>query len=152
MDARVFWKQLQDGELPGCIQKGQEPIYQLPDDMEMVFSFHHYETELNGHVLYEILAVDVSEEYRIIQELQSRRVHVDQVRKRLKELSKTITRTTAEKEVLSAKVHLHDDFGRMLLLSKRYLLDPGAVDRKELLATWRLNIKQLKEEKPEEWQ
>ena len=150
LDAAGFWTQLKNGALPGCIQRGAEPIYRFSDGQ--VYSFHSYEMELNGHTLCELVATNVSEEYRIISELNVRRQKVDRVRKRLKELSKTITRTTAEKEVLSAKIRLHDNFGKMLLLTKRYLLEPESVDQKELLTTWRLNIRHLKNEEPEAWQ
>ncbi len=130
-DGVAFWEQLKSGELPGCMEAGEKPIYELPDE-DSTFSFQHYEIQLNGHTLCELLASDVSEEYRVIRELENKKEHVGHVRKRLKELSKTITRTTAEREVLAAKEKLHDDFGRMLLLSKRTLLEPETQNEEEL--------------------
>ena len=150
-DAVAFWEQLKSGELPGCMESGEKPIYELTDE-DSTFSFQHYEIQLNGHTLCELLASDVSEEYRMIKELENKKEHVGHVRKRLKELSKTITRTTAEREVLAAKEKLHDDFGRMLLLSKRTLLEPETQNEEELKTIWKLNIRQLKDEKPERWQ
>jgi len=50
------------------------------------------------------------------------------------ELGRLITAYTIEKEQLDARIRLHDDLGKMLLLAKRYIQGKG--DRASMLAVW----------------
>ena len=58
-------------------------------------------------------------------------------------LSGIITAYTIEKEELNARMRLHDDLGKMLLLARRYI--QGKEDRETLLAIWRSSSRLLEE-------
>ncbi len=110
-----------------------------------VFSFSENDILLDGYPLRELIAADVTEEYRIVTELRERRKKAEALGLRLKMLSGNIKVMTMEKEALQAKVRIHDELGRLLLISKRYLLDPASVNPEELVRLWELNMRLLKD-------
>ena len=110
-----------------------------------VFSFSENDILLDGYPLLELIAADVTEEYRIVTELRERRQKAEALGLRLKMLSGNIKVMTMEKEALQAKVRIHDELGRLLLVSKRYLLDPSSVNPAELVRLWKLNMHLLKD-------
>ena len=110
-----------------------------------VFSFSENDILLDGYPLLELIAADVTEEYRIVTELRERRRKAEALGLRLKMLSGNIKVMTMEKEALQAKVRIHDELGRLLLVSKRYLLDPSSVNPAELVRLWKLNMHLLKD-------
>ena len=68
---------------------------------------------------------------------------------RLAELSEAVAKYTIEKEVLDAKIRIHDELGKMLLTAKRYL-SAGNRDKSALIAEWRRNNRLLLNETPDE--
>ena len=57
-----------------------------------------------------------------------------------------------DRETLQIKIHIHDSFGEMLLMTRHFLTAPDQTDTKEMLSLWRRNIALLKNEERESWQ
>ena len=149
-DAGKFWLSLKYGECKGCIMAGDAPIYQLPDGRIISFSLNEMTVEKNK--IYELIGDDITEEYGLKEELEKKSAKAKEINRRLRELNKSITRITAEKEVLAAKVRIHNDFGDLLLYSKSYLAGNSGIDKNKLLQMWRNNNRLFEESGPEVWQ
>ena len=145
-----FWAALQNGEYPGCLLTGEQPIYQTDDGA--IWSFRCYPLLLEGEQVFELLAADVSQEYALTQTLEEKQRQAQRINTRLRSLDSAMDYLNMNRELLSLKVSLHDRLGQSLLYAKRYLAVPGSVDREELRDFWRLQVKLLKNESPEKWQ
>lgn len=55
---------------------------------------------------------------------------------RQRELLKNIVQNNVNQELLSAKLRIHDDFGRLILMTKQALAEDGAGDTEALRAAW----------------
>ena len=87
------------------------------------YSFKENEAYLDGRLLREITATDVTSEYRLTAELKEKEEQVSALNVTLKELAEESLKTAVEKEVLNAKIRVHDDPGRVILLARRCLND-----------------------------
>ena len=147
-DAERFYGAL-TGEGP-CgaerIRTGPEPVLRLKNGS--VYSFRREKRMLQDTPCFELLAVDVTEEYLVREELKEKKERADAVRRRLKELNRSITAMTVEKETLEAKTRLHDEWGRLLLTARRWYYAPDSVDTGALLSEWRRVIGIMKNEGP----
>ncbi len=117
-----------------------------------VYSIKRELLDAGGKPLYELTAVDVSREYALTGELESRRDRQKQQNNRLKVLMNTIEYVTMNREILQLKAALHDNIGQSILLARRYLHAPESIDRRQMLDFWRGNLRHLIKDEPEEWE
>lgn len=113
-----------------------------------VYSFSITDIQFRDNVLHEILAADVTQEYHNLTLLHKDKKRMQDINNRLRAYSKNIVDVNIEKEILDAKVKIHDELGHALIVSKRYL-GSGDGDRNDILNLWRKNIALLKEERGE---
>lgn len=119
-----------------------------------VWNVRRSEIEAEGNRINEIVALDVTEQYELRRELEERNERLNSVNERLRIFSRDMSRLTAEKELLDAKIKVHDDLGRSLLAFSAYLTaEPSKRDRSKLLPLWRYVISVMKKETApsEEW-
>ncbi len=145
-----FRQKLYSGEIGDTVMEAGEPILRLKNGK--VFSFQLDEVELNGTMLHELIAKDITEEYELTAELDKQQKRAKEVNTRLRTLLNTIEYVTMSRELLEFKRTLHDNIGRSLLLAKRWLLSPDRVDRENMLGIWKSNIRYLINDEPEAWQ
>ncbi|MBE6909228.1 MAG: hypothetical protein E7474_06620 [Ruminococcaceae bacterium] len=150
LDGERLWRALENGE-GNCefLQTGENPVVRLPDGR--VWSVRRETAELDGGEIYALLADEMTEEYAANAELTEKREQVSEFNSRLRALNREIERMTVEKEVLAAKVSVHDDLGHALLYAKQYYRDPASGDRETLLRIWGEAIRFVRSEKPERW-
>ena len=85
----------------------------------------------------EIIAYNAAEEVRLLQEQKERTQRLEQIHLRLSQYGKEVLQTAREKEILSAKIRIHDKTGQCLLAWRAYLAQPEEErSRKELLRMW----------------
>lgn len=150
LDGEGFWTALTEGRGSAeFLQTGLVPVIRLPDGA--VFRFFCVPLEFEGAALYEVLAVDMTEEYNRNAELSEKRKRTQEMNDRMRALNREIDRMVVEKEVLAAKVRIHDDVSRALLSSRRYLAHPSRARRTELLGLWDRTIHILQNEGPDVW-
>ncbi|MBQ4307554.1 MAG: hypothetical protein II759_03155 [Lachnospiraceae bacterium] len=152
-DAESFTRLIRSGELPSGVSRIPREdgvLIRLADGRS--FSFRHAVRKLENHDIHELIAVDVTEEYRIYETLEEKREKAGEYNRRLKELNRSITVMSMEKEMLQTKIRIHDEFGRALLMAKKYLLSPSAADRQEMLRLWKRTTMLIGGEEPETWQ
>ncbi|MBP3205167.1 MAG: hypothetical protein J6M66_07075 [Lachnospiraceae bacterium] len=122
----------------------------LPDGS--IYGFRCSEIPMEEGIVVEILAVDLTQEHELTEELREKQRQAKVINTRLRSLLDTIEYLTMSREILQMKVALHENLGAGLLMAKRYLTQPGDVDRQKLVAVWQNNMQHLISEAPEPWQ
>ena len=136
VDATGFWNDLQRG----YIDKKCRIITSI-DDMVIVKTPEKVCAISNrdiGGELKEMVMVDITSEYGTFEELLGKYESLEQQQERLKEYNKNVTQATIERELLNAKIHIHDELGEILLAAKRFIQNK---DREEKAAKEIRNIK-----------
>ena len=136
VDASGFWNDLQRG----YIDKKCRIITSI-DDMVIVKTPEKVCAISNrdiGGELKEMVMVDITSEYGTFEELLGKYESLEQQQERLKEYNKNVTQATIERELLNAKIHIHDELGEILLAAKRFIQNK---DREEKAAKKIRNIK-----------
>lgn len=137
-DANEFWHKLTAGAvLPDVevVRSGSEPIVRLSDDSTL--SFTRAERVIDGKRMFEIRATDITKQYALNLELQAFNAELRSFNSRLEQYSENVLDITREREILAAKVNIHDMLGKALLITKRYIENGDAVISKdELTDIW----------------
>ena len=145
-DGKSFWDRLSRlkpyGE-DGPLQPIEEKICRLENGT--VYSFRRIPVDLSGHLIYELTASDITEEYTIGRVLKEKQEKADAINKRLVQLSETIAQMSAERELLDARIRLHDGIGQILLMMRAYINDPSSADGKQLASASRTMVRLLQE-------
>lgn len=128
-------------------EEGDDPAIVATTKDGKVWHFHQNVLQVRQSGIQELVANDVSEQYCLSQELKKRNKSLAQINERLQLYSREVERVTREKEILTAKVHVHDDVGRSLLVFRSYLVQsPEKRNREELLLLWRHTVAVMRNE------
>lgn len=145
LDGVEFWQNISSGNVEGStvIKKGEEPIIEYADGK--VVSFKKYTHSVDEITFYEIVAVDITEQYYLTKQLQQKLDKLKKINKRLVEYGENVNELAHERELLATKIRIHDNMGKILLATKRKLAENLAEsDKKELLNFWQAEILDLK--------
>ena len=124
-----------------------EPFVVVATGDEKVWELHLRELKMGKSRANELTAFDVTEQYRLSRELEQRNGILNAVNERLRLFSREMVHFTAEKELLEAKVKVHDGVGRSLLAFRSYLAkEPEQRDRKSLIFLWKYVISIMNKE------
>ena len=141
-----LWERLKTGDLaPGCRaqQKGEAVFLHLPDGSSL--AFYDKMLPVEGVHVRECIAYDITEQYQKSREMEKRNERMEAVNEKIREYSRNLDAITREREILAAKIRIHDDVGRSLLALRSYLAQRDG-DRKSLVDQWRFTIAALKRE------
>ena len=128
-------------------EEGDDPAIVATTKDGKVWHFHQNVLQVRQSGIQELVANDVTEQYCLSQELKKRNKSLAQINERLQLYSREVERVTREKEILTAKVHVHDDVGRSLLAFRSYLVQsPEKRNREELLLLWRHTVAVMRNE------
>ena len=150
LNGEKLWRCIEEKSVKTDVSDG---LVILTSDSK-VWNVRRGEIEAEGNRINEIVALDVTEQYELRRELEERTERLNSVNERLRIFSRDMSRLTAEKELLDAKIKVHDDLGRSLLAFRAYLTaEPSKRDRSKLLPLWRYVISVMKKETApsEEW-
>lgn len=88
----------------------------------------------------EIMAVDVTDRAKAIESLRLENENIDASNRHIREFGLLLDEYVREKEILNAKIHIHDSFGGLLLSTQKVIKenDFSAVD--ELVQSWKNNL------------
>lgn len=134
----VLEKSIREGKLSeGCefMDRGPDLTVKFAD--QKVWQFHMREFLIGTWMVHEVLAYDITEENRLHEAIYIQYGELREIADRLQKYGENIRELTHEEEVLQAKIQVHDEMGRVMLATKRYLA--GAQDaptREELLPLW----------------
>lgn len=145
--AQDFWEQLvrTAGTVPADTDADPGITLRTSDGKVWEFRRRILQTGLPG--MQEMIACDVTRQYRLRRELEERNRRLTRIHERLHRYNLEVERIAAEKEVLNAKIQVHDDVGRTLLAFRSYLAQPEeSRNRESLLTLWRQTVSALKNE------
>ena len=107
--------------LPGCAvdEDKNNAFFILPDGK--VWQIKQQEIVAAGKPFAETIAFDVTERYEKIRELRKRNERLEAVNRRLRDYLRNVDSSVREKEILAAKISLHNRLGQCLLILNSYL-------------------------------
>lgn len=149
-NAEDFFSNLREAAYSCSISGGAQPMICMPDGS--AYSFTHGIIEVRGEQIHELIASDITRLYRMTQDLEAKQKQIQHINTRLKALNSTMRYVIMEKEILSIKTKIHDELGKTLLLSRRWLQTPDQVDAKQMLMQWKTSFGLLLHEERETWQ
>lgn len=137
-----FWEMLCTGSLEmSCIplSYGQNPVIRAEDGR--IYRFMQYVEFENGRRLLEITANDITELYEKSERLRKNNEKLRERSDRLLRYSQNITEEIREREILNAKIKVHDNMNRLLLATRRCIDENGGeAERKRVFSLWHGNI------------
>lgn len=141
IDGTRFFEHLRNGEcLTGTfLQKGEEPIFRVSNGN--VYSFKKKTLEMDGKAVTELIATDITDDLELQEKLNEKNERLRGQKRRLLDMNVRIIDLTIEKEILQAKMNIHDDLGKSLIAIKQYL--SGDLKREELLPMLKTDISLL---------
>ena len=146
VNGEAFRDQLLEGELlPGCSRTAAEGMVLIVLKDGSAWTVQEKELPYAGFSARRLLVSEVTEAYRKTLSLQKMQSELKALNERLTDYNQAIVELTAEKELLNARVRLHDQMGEDLLTMRQYLLQGGtAQQRKEIESMLRRNVTFLK--------
>lgn len=145
MNANDFWEDLQNiqtSEKAEVIRNEPSLILRFSDTK--VWNFLKKEVSMKDTSYQEIIAYDIAEQYQLNRELKDRNTKLNDINRRLMKFNEEVETVTRQKEMLEAKMKVHDDLGRVLLALRTYLEEPeNSKRRKELLAMWKYVVNSM---------
>ncbi len=127
-DADQFWKEI---EASGEAGQSHVLIRSEEDDDRLLFSKSPIIIEKQAFI--QILATDVTERYRAIEEVQEKNRQLREYQNRMKNYQQLAVQTIRSEEILNARRIVHDQEGHALLTARYYLEHPDNVDPEALL-------------------
>ena len=128
-DAGRFWQYIENSSENGLIRTAEGECWQ----------FHKSVLRLDGRDYDQITAADMTEQYRVTEELSRKNLHLKQVQERMKAVAAKERRLVAEREIMNARMTEHNRMGAVLLSEKYYLDHPENVKEEELLRLLEFN-------------
>ena len=146
LNGNTFWNNIMSNIIidgAKILKIGEEPIIELENGK--IVSLKRNIHSISAKKIYEIIATDITSTYTLTKELEIKLDELEQVNKRLVSYGESISKLTREKEVLMAKIRIHDDMGKILLTTKHKLSNNMLLEEKEeLFDFWKLEIDALK--------
>lgn len=147
-NGKVFYERLVRADInPGCTALKTEtefPVVCFQDGSIYTFVRRKFGMYGNRDIVWELSAVDHTEEYHLNESLRKKNEQLRRMNERMRHFSEEVTATTISREVLSAKIRIHNEFGAVLVASRRYLNGTaGFIRRDSLLERWRKNLRLL---------
>ena len=127
----LFTQQMMCGQIrPGCriVTVGDENVFVLPDDT--VWKINLQEIPFEDSEVRMLTASEITEEYRKTEELRTMQEGLAALGERLAKVNREIVDLTAEREMLNAKIRIHDEMGKNLLIVKHFILNGGTESEK----------------------
>ena len=93
--------------------------------------------EIDGKPYTQLCCYDVTEQYRVTQELEALNAKLLSVQARMRQHSRQLTELVQKKENLNAQILVHDELGQTLLAQKYYFDHPEKTDEARLLQALR---------------
>lgn len=112
----------------------EKPIHQLPDGTAI--AFRHRELTYRGEPLHELIANDITDLYQKSEQLKADNQRLQRLAENMKAYGETIADTVRQKEILQAKVNIHDEMNRIHLITRKSLSGEPTSERQEILQMW----------------
>ena len=101
---------------------------------EEAWLFEKDKLDVDGILLNQITATDVTERYKIIDELEAKNEHLQDIRRRMKAVSELSGDMFVAEEEATARVAVHNQLGQVLLMGQHYIRNRDTTDPKIVYA------------------
>lgn len=102
--------------------------------------FFHNQVEFEDKQIHELVAVDVTELYKKNELLEQETISLQKMNESLRKYNQNIVETVRKQEILDAKVYIHDEMNRLMLVTTSNAEMPMAEEEfREILTLWRNN-------------
>lgn len=134
IDAKRFWNYVSDEGK----EQGGTYLLRTPDDRVWIFEKDRLESD--GNDLEQITATDVTERFKIIDELEAKKEHLEDIQKRMKAVTDLSGDMFVAQEEADARAALHNQLGQVLLMGRYYIEHKDSTDPEMVyLATKQMN-------------
>ena len=141
LNGMCFWEELTNSNRSNNYEKIKKGDNQIIKINNKVYSLNLFEHFIKGNKFYELLAIDVTQSYSLSLELKEKQKELLDFNKRIREYSDNIEKFIIDKEILDAKIRIHDELGKLLLTTSKCLTSNLSLKEKnELLKTWDTNL------------
>ncbi len=130
-DAGQFWNVVSESGK----EQGGSYLVDLPDNETWLFTKEPL--SIGGNDFDQITAMNVTERYKIIRELEEKHEHLQDIRKRMKEVSDLSGDMFIAQEEADARAALHNQLGQVLLMGRYYINHQDITDPKMVYAATR---------------
>lgn len=148
MNAETFCLNLKSDKLCGKAEViCAEPTVVIKSQDKKVWDFRLNTLSVENSQVNELVAYDVTEQYHLNRELETQNKRLSDVNERLRIYSGEVEGIITEKEILTAKIRVHNNLGHSLLAFRSYLAKPRSErDKENLLLLWRYTVSVMKKE------
>ena len=102
--------------------------------------FFHNLVEFEDKKIHELIAADVTELYKKNELLEQETISLQKMNESLRRYNQNIEETVRKQEILDAKVYIHDEMNRLMLVTTANAETPMSEEEfKEILTMWRNN-------------
>lgn len=102
-----------------------------------VWQFRRQNLDIRTVPVVQYEASDITELYHYRNRLRENIAQAETLQERQRDLLRNIVQNNLDKEMLEAKIHIHDNFGRVLLMSRSVLREePGSPKDDDLFTAW----------------
>lgn len=102
--------------------------------------FFHNPVEFEDKQIHELIAADVTELYKKNELLEQETISLQKMNESLRRYNQNIEETVRKQEILDAKVYIHDEMNRLMLVTTANTETPMSAEKfKEILTLWRNN-------------
>ena len=142
LDGKQLWNLVEQESKKIFGEDSDTPILMTEDESKAIL-FQKNEHTVESVPVTEVLAYDVTEAYAVSRKLMEENERLSGQRDKLMELGTLVDSVTREREMLEAKVRIHDELGSLLIATKRYLTGGMQTDRDGIKTMWKNNLSLL---------
>lgn len=147
LDGDKFWERIRKGDVsPGIEFKGgEDPVITKEDKTSWMFKYSPMKSAIGD--LKQIIAVDITDEQKLLRELEEENGKLKGMNERLRKYNIMVDDTIRREELLAAKMRVHDQMGEELLAARMYIEnDKSPLDGPAVYDRWKQNLNLLMQE------
>ena len=112
-----------------------------------IWDFRKTDILIRKHNVQEVVAYDVTEVYTLKKKREQQYKVLQKYNDHLRQFDDEIEQTVVQKEILLAKMKIHDDIGSLLIAFRHYFEKPERSNKQEILNRWRSLAEDIKKER-----
>ena len=143
LNAKVTWEELANFSSNGKAEKLTQSWLPKDTDKESIHqqlffrfsdsSVWRFELRFLDSNTVQIEAAEITELYRLSEELYENTIRLQEMQKRQKALLDSIVEVNLNKEILAAKMHIHDELGHCLLATTKAVTEDSLTENADTL-------------------
>ena len=143
LNAKVTWEELANFASNGKAEKLTQSWLPKDPDKESIHqqlffrlsdsSVWRFELRFLDSNTVQIEAAEITELYRLSEELYENTIRLQDMQKRQKALLDSIVEVNLNKEILTAKMHIHDELGHCLLATTKAITEDSLAENADVL-------------------